>query len=123
MTAIGEGRDGDFLDYLKNNNIPATGYSNADNTVENLTISYGAEATAEQITWAENAKSTFDWRKQRVRSLADLYANFSGLTTTERAALQARAFSIVARTQPNLMAQALIAAGITLPLTEVDPNP
>ena len=123
MTAIGEGRETSFFTYLQNNNIPVTGYVNNDNTVEHLTIQYAPSATAEQIAWSENAKGTFDWRKQRVRTEADLYANFSGLTIQERAALQARAFSIVARTNPDAMERALIASGITLPLTEVDPNP
>ena len=113
----------DFDDYLRANSIPINGVSQTADAPEGVAIDFQEAATVEQISWANNAKTAFDWRKRRLRSLADLYANFSGLTTAERANLQARGFAIVAQTNPSLMAQMLLAAGIDLPLTEVDPNP
>lgn len=123
MAFFGQTRLADFYTYLKDNQIPVDGVGITADAPAGITIQFQVAATAEQIAWAENAKQEFDWRKMRLRLEEDLYNNFSGLTTSERANLQARAFAIVARTNPEAMAKALLASGIALPLKEVDPNP
>ena len=122
MAVIGSGRLQDFDAHLRQNGIPFDGLSNADNTSENLVIQYKAEATPEQIAWAEDAKATFDWRKRRMIARNTIVNTLANLTAARQNAILRHIAAAFIRANKAEALDLLATLQETIPIDEVDPT-
>lgn len=122
MTAIGDFRDSAFDAYLRANNIPIVGLSNANGTVEALVINFDPMATTEQRDWAENQKSLFDWREQRPLDRNTIAVNLAGLSEFQYGAVQRHVAAYVLQQNPDLATAISAVANVPLPVTEPVPT-
>jgi hypothetical protein len=123
MAAIGSGRLQDFETYLRSNAIPFTGISNPDSTSENLVIDFTAEATAEQISFATDAITTFDWRKRRMIARNTIVNTLASLATAQQNAILRHVCAAFIRANKAEALDILATLQQNVPIDEVDPNP
>lgn len=121
-TPIGEFRLGAFNDYLIANSIPVDSISSPNETVEALVITFGASATSEQIAWAENAKSTFDWRAQRALERNTIVGTLSGLNAAQQEAVFRHVIADILRERWALAAAISAITNTPVPVTEPVPT-
>lgn len=122
-TPIGdESRIAAFDEFLKSSDVPISGITNGNNTVEGLVINFLPEAVQSQIDFAEAARLTFEWRKLRAVTQSAVETAFSSLGTSVQNQILRKLVMYFARQNPAQVQAMLDAAGITLPVQEVDPT-
>lgn len=124
---IGNPRVTDFAAYLTLNNIPISSVGDDNNGTDpypqGVTINYLPAATSEQIAWAEDAKVSFDWRKRRMLTRAQIAGLTAGLTANQQNTILRHMVSQFIRDNKAAALAAIADLGVTLPIDEVDPNP
>lgn len=111
-----------FDRYLRQNAIPIDGLSGSQPYgPETVTIQFKAEATAEQIAWAEAAKQSFDWRPRRFLTPAQIASVFAGLTTAQQNAVLRRVFALLVSQNEDWVLQVMADHGVAIPYDEVVP--
>ena len=111
-----------FDAYLRQNSIPIDGLSgNQPYGPETVTIQFQASATAEQITWAENAKQTFDWRPRRFLTDANIASVFAGLTSAQQNAILRRLLARFVVQNETWVREVMADHGVSIPYDEVVP--
>jgi len=121
-TPIGNNRETAFDEYLQASGIPISGLTNTNGTVEGLVINFLPEATQTQVDFAEAAKLTFEWRKLRAVTQSAVETAFSSLGASVQNQILRKLVMYFARQNPAQVQAMLDAAGITLPVQEVDPT-
>lgn len=109
---------------IRDAGIPIDGISVVDvnATPPVVTVQYRPEATAEQIALGDQIKDAFDWRKRRSLDRVVVVVAINNLTVAQRAIIDAHMRAEYLRANPILAAQIGTAAGVPLPVDEVDPN-
>lgn len=109
---------------IRDAGIPIDGISINDiNAVPpDVTVQYSALATAEQIALGEQIKDNFDWRRRRALARAVVVSAIGNLTAGQRAVIDAHMRAEYLRLNPTLAALIGTAAGVPLPVDEIDPS-
>lgn len=120
--AFGDTRVPDFDQYLKNNAIPISGVSQSGAAPAGITINFLPEATAEQITWANAARDSFDWRRRRAIGRNAIVTALANLTAGQQNAILRHAVAFLMRQNAPEMINIADTLGVALPVDEVDPT-
>lgn len=118
----GETRISDFDQFLQANSIPFSGISQSGDAPAGVTIHFLPAATAEQISWANEQKDEFDWRRRRAIARNTIVTALAALTTQQQNAILRHAVAYLMRQNPPEMANIAAVVGLALPVDEVDPT-
>ncbi len=114
----------DFDAYLRQNAIPISGLSDSGGArPAAITIQFLPEATAEQIAWAEDSKTNYDWRERRMLTRNQIVSGIQTLTAAQQNTIIRHMIASFIREHKSEVLDALAVAGILLVVDEVDPNP
>lgn len=121
-TPIGDdSRVSAFDAFVRAAGVPLVSISNANNTVEGLTLQYTGTQTSAQESWVANAVTQFDWRSQVPLSVAQVKTALQGLASGQvnDAILTVAANGLIAN---PALADLLAANGTPIAVTVASPT-